>query len=70
MCVLSPVAGSGAVGLFVTVALTRSFAWGARLGVFSFPLVQLAVEGRHRVAATGALMSIIGLRFATAGRRR
>lgn len=70
MCVLSPVAGSVAVGLFVTVALTRSFAWGARLGVFSFPLVQLAVEGRHRVAATGALMSIIGLRFATAGRRR
>ena len=65
VCVLSPLAGLVAVSGFVAVALTGSFAWGARLGVFAFPVVQLVIEGPHRVAATGALMSIIGLRFAT-----
>lgn len=69
VCVLSPGAGLIAVTAFVAVARTRSFAWGARLGVFAFPVVQLVVEGPHRVAATGALMSIIGLRFALAGCR-
>ena len=68
MCVLSPLAGLVAVGGFVVVALTGSFAWGARLGVFAFPVVQLVVEGPYRTAATGALMSIIGLRFASAAR--
>lgn len=68
VCVLSPLAGAVAVAAFVAVALAGSFAWGARLGVFAFPVVQLVLEGPHRVAATGALMSIIGLRFAT--RRR
>ena len=68
-CVLSPVAGLVAVGGFVAVALAGSFTWGARLGVFAFPLVQLAVDGPHRAAATGALMSLIGVRFASAGRR-
>ena len=68
VCVLSPVAGAIAVALFVAVALAGSFAWGARLGVLAFPLVQLVVESPHRVAATGALMSIIGLRFALARR--
>ncbi|CAN5165793.1 glycerol-3-phosphate 1-O-acyltransferase PlsY [soil metagenome] len=65
VCVLSPLAGLVAVGGFVAVTLTGSFAWGARLGVFAFPVVQLVVDGPHRVAATGALMSIIGLRFAS-----
>ncbi len=69
VCVLSPLSGAVAVGAFATVAATGSFAWGARLGVFAFPLVQLAVEGPNRTAATGALMSIIGLRFALAGRK-
>ena len=66
MCVLSPLAGLVAVSGFAAVALTGSFAWGARLGVFAFPVVQLVVEGPYRTAATGALMSIIGLRFASA----
>lgn len=66
MCVLSPLAGLVAVSGFVVVALAGSFAWGARLGVFAFPVVQLVVEGPSRTAATGALMSIIGLRFASA----
>lgn len=69
VCVLSPAAGLASVGAFAGVAAAGSFAWGARLGVFAFPLVQLVTEGPHRVAATGALMSLIGLRFATAGRR-
>ena len=67
MIVLSPVAAVLAIGVLLVVwALTRSFAWAARAGVFCFPVVQLAVESKERVAATGALMSIIGLRFAQA----
>jgi glycerol-3-phosphate acyltransferase PlsY len=34
--------------------------------VFSLPFVQLAVEDRYRTAATGCLMTLIGLRFAMA----
>ena len=68
MCVLSPVAAGLAVTAFVGVARAGSFAWGARLGVFAMPVIQLAVEPPRRVAATGALMSIIGLRFALASR--
>lgn len=69
MCVLSPPAAAVAVGLFTAVAATGRFAAGARLGVVAFPLAQLLVEGPHRTAATGVLMSIIGLRFASAARR-
>jgi hypothetical protein len=36
--------------------------------VFGFPLAQLLFDTPNRVAAIGALMSIIGLRFALAGR--
>ncbi len=67
-CVLSPPAGALAVSLFAAVACAGHFAWGARLGVIAFPLAQLGFEGPHRVAATGALMGIIGLRFAQARR--
>ncbi len=52
--------------LLVVFAATRSFAWGARVGMEALPFVQLAVEGPYRTAATGALMSFIGLRFAQA----
>ncbi|HWH35621.1 MAG TPA: glycerol-3-phosphate acyltransferase [Acidimicrobiales bacterium] len=69
MCVLSPPAGLVSVAAFAAVAASGSFAWGARLGVFAFPVIQAVTEGPHRVAATGALMSIIGLRFATADRQ-
>ena len=48
------------------VGTTRSFAWAARVGVFGFPVVQLLVEGPYRTAATGCLMTFIGLRFAMA----
>jgi glycerol-3-phosphate acyltransferase PlsY len=67
VCVVAPVPAAISIGLLLVVfAATRSFAWGARVGVFSLPFVQLAVEGRYRTAATGCLMTLIGLRFAMA----
>ena len=70
MAVISPATFAISWGICGAVtAATGSFAIGARAGVFSAPAVQLAVErDLHRVAATGALMSFIGLRFLTAGR--
>lgn len=65
-CVLSPLAAAVSVALLVAVTLTRSFAWGARVGVFAFPIVQLVIEGPYRTAATGCLMTLIGVRFAQA----
>jgi glycerol-3-phosphate acyltransferase PlsY len=63
---LSPAAAAVAlVVCAITTGTTRSFAWGARAGVFGFPLIQLAFDPPGRVAATGALMTFIGLRFAT-----
>jgi glycerol-3-phosphate acyltransferase PlsY len=50
----------------VVTLVTRRFAIGARVAVFGFPLIQAMFEPRARVAATGALMCIIGLRFAMA----
>ena len=71
MAVLAPVPAAVTVLVLLVVwAATRSFAWAARVGVFGFPLVQLAFESKERVAATGALLSIIGLRFAQARRDR
>jgi acyl phosphate:glycerol-3-phosphate acyltransferase len=70
MFVLSPVAASIALAVLVVVwAASRSFAVAARVGVFGFPLAQLLVEPKERVAATGVLMTFIGFRFAQAARR-
>jgi acyl phosphate:glycerol-3-phosphate acyltransferase len=67
MVVVAPLAAALAVALLALVwAATRSFAWAARAGVFGFPVVQLLVEPATRVAATGALLTIIGIRFAQA----
>ena len=69
MCVLSPLAAVIAIAAVVLVsAVTRSFAIGARVGVFGFPVVQAFLEPRSHVAATGVLMSLIGLRFLQAAR--
>lgn len=69
MAVIAPLPAAVAIGLLgVTWAATRSFAVAARVGVFSFPVVQAMFEPLSRVAATGALMSIIGFRFAQAAR--
>jgi acyl phosphate:glycerol-3-phosphate acyltransferase len=61
---LSPLAAAAALALCVVVGVAaRSFAWGARIGVFGFPALQLAFDPPGRVAATGALMTLIGLLF-------
>ena len=52
--------------LLLTFAVRRSFAVAARVGFVAFPIVQLVVEGPYRTAATGVLMTFIGLRFAMA----
>jgi glycerol-3-phosphate acyltransferase PlsY len=60
---LAPIAGAIALGILAVVSAVRSFALGARLGVFGFPLLQLAFDPIERVAATGGLMCIIGALF-------
>ena len=61
---VAPLAAVAALALCVAVSLlARSFAYGARAGVFAFPLLQLALDGAERTAATGGLMCLIGLLF-------
>ena len=52
--------------LLAVFGVTRSFARAAQVGFFAFPLVQLVIQGPYRTAATGVLMTFIGLRFAMA----
>jgi len=67
MVVLAPLpAAIALVACVVVTAVTHRFAVGARVAVFGFPLIQALFEPRAHVAATGALMCIIGLRFALA----
>ena len=67
---LAPLAAAIAIAaLLVTWVATRSFAVAARVGVFGFPLAQALVEPKERVAATGGLLCIIGVRFAQAALR-
>jgi glycerol-3-phosphate acyltransferase PlsY len=67
MLAVAPVAAALAVALCVAVTVVRrDFAWGARAGVFGFPVLLLAVDDVGHVAAAGACMTIIGLRFVTA----
>lgn len=68
MVVLSPRAAGVAAAACAAVTAATSFTWGARVGVFGFPVAQLVLDSPHRTAATGALMSLIGLRFALARR--
>ena len=80
--VVSPTAAAAALAISAATALTvsaataltvsatalgpRGFEWAARAGIFVFPIAQLALEGRQRTAATGAMMTLIGARFAHA----
>jgi len=57
-------AAAGVVGWRVT----SSGAASIRLGFAAYPVVQLAVDGPRRTAATGALMTFIGFRFWQAAR--
>jgi len=62
--VLAPAAGAIAVALLALLSLTRGgFAFGARVGVFAFPVLQLATAPVEHVIATGGLMCLIGARF-------
>ena len=67
---LSPLAGVLALGLCAAVSVARSVAWGARIGVFAFPAIQIAIDPVQRVAATGALMCLIGALFGVSAVRR
>lgn len=65
--VATPLASLVAVGVLLLVFVaSRSFAWAARAGFVALPLVQLAIDGPYRTAATGVLMTFIGFRFAHA----
>ena len=69
---LSPWAVAVCLALCLATSLVLSFKWGARVGVFAFPLVQLATDPIGHVMATGALMTLIGALFLldTSGRAR
>jgi acyl phosphate:glycerol-3-phosphate acyltransferase len=61
--VLAPAAALVCVLVGGVVTATRSFAWGARTGVFLLPVIQLATDPLAHVAGTGALMTLIGVLF-------
>jgi hypothetical protein len=50
------------------LAVTRSFAYGARAGFVVLPLATLVVQGPYQTAAMGVLMTFIGMRFLMARR--
>jgi len=67
IAVICPPAFVLALLALVLVTLTlRSFAVAARLAVFGIPVLQLLFAPVELVAATGALMCLIGLRFGQA----
>ena len=67
---LAPVPALIALAIFAAVSAGISLAWGARVGVFGFPAIQLAVDGPERVLATGVLMTLIGALFGLSLLRR
>jgi acyl phosphate:glycerol-3-phosphate acyltransferase len=66
---LSPPAALVAAVACLVITATVSFAWGARVAVFGFPVFQLAFDPVERVIATGWLMAFIGLLFAVGALR-
>jgi glycerol-3-phosphate acyltransferase PlsY len=65
--VLSPLPAAFCVLLFVLFwAATRDFSHGVKIGVVLYPFAQWYADGVWYAAATGVLMSIIGVRFAMA----
>jgi glycerol-3-phosphate acyltransferase PlsY len=60
---LSPLAALACLAACVAVTAVRGFAWGARVGVFAFPLAQLVTDPVAHVAGTGGLMCLIGVLF-------
>lgn len=69
-CVAAPVAGALAVAVVgVTWGVSKRFDWAVRVGFGAYPVIQLATGGPTRTAATGALMTLIGIRFVQAAIR-
>ncbi len=65
--VVAPLATFVSIGVLLGVfVVSRSFAVAARVGMFSLPFVQIVLDGPYRTAATGVLMTLIGIRFAMA----
>jgi glycerol-3-phosphate acyltransferase PlsY len=65
--VFAPVSAAISIAVVLVVtAATRNFAIAARAGIVALPFIQIAVDGPFRTAATGVLMTFIGLRFAQA----
>ncbi len=62
MFAVAPIAAGIALAVCALLAL-RSFALGARIAVFGFPLLQLLLDPVEHVAATGACMTLIGALF-------
>jgi acyl phosphate:glycerol-3-phosphate acyltransferase len=60
---LAPLAALGCAVVAAMVTAVRGFSWGARAGVFLFPLVQLVTDPVEHVAGTGILMTFIGALF-------
>ena len=65
--VLSPLPAAFCVLMFVLFwVATRDFSHGVKIGVVLYPFAQWYADGVWYAAATGVLMSIIGVRFAMA----
>lgn len=62
---LAPLPVACAIGALGVAWITkRNFAHAVRFAVIMFPFVQIIIEGSWRTAMSGALMTLIGLRFA------
>lgn len=62
--VLSPLSTAAAVATgAITGRATSSAERGILVGYAAFPVAQIMIDGARRTAATGALMSLVGLRF-------
>jgi len=66
---LSPLAAAAALAVCGAVTAASAFRWGARIGVFGYPAIQLAFDPVERVIGTGALMCLIGALFGVAALR-
>ena len=65
--VLSPLPAAFCVLMFVLLwAATRDFSHGVKIAVVLYPFAQWYADGVWFAAATGGLMSIIGIRFVMA----
>ena len=61
---LAPLPAVAALAACGAVTAAKGFAWGARVGVFAFPLLQLVTDPVEHVMGTGILMGLIGALFA------